>query len=106
MSEGEIALHDEHFVALAPGIRRSDEMKPLGRAVGEHDVLGRDTDQPAQGCSQPLGPAVETLLRQFERHDLPSNGFPRLLGRCERQGALMRGIQPALAREIAEARQG
>ena len=97
-----IPLHQQHLVAGPPRDPVGEQVQPIGRAVGENDVVGRRADQLPQRLAQPPRNLAEPLGGQVKRRHLPPDRLLRRPHRHPGQRSLMGAVQPNLAIERAE----
>ena len=98
---GKVAAHHQHLVAGLPWKTIGDQMQPVGRAVGEDDVLRRSVDQPADRLLE--ASVRPRSARSSSPKGQPSRRSPpRPRARDIRQRCLVRAVQPHPAIEGAE----
>ena len=80
----EVTSYEKHFVAFAKRDTVRQQMKAVGGAVGERDLVRWRAEKLRKCRSQPSGDVSESLRGEVVRRLLPLDGFLRCLGRNPR----------------------
>jgi hypothetical protein len=67
---GEVALDNDHLVAVAEAETLSEQVESVAGGIAEHDLTRLAADQIGQPQTQALGDLPERLVSDPRRHDL------------------------------------
>src|SRR5262249_38994512 len=89
-----IAAHQQNLIARSPPHTIGQQVQPVGVAVSEDNLLGRNLYQFAESLFEPLWYGTESLRGQVPGSALPGDRFFGRLRRHAGKGALVGTIEP------------